>query len=237
MIHYLKNHESHLHFTGLHAHAGSQVLDAESIAAYMKMALEQANEIYQKWQLPVEKINIGGGWGVNYFPNQKKLNLDHLADILMLILSQQRFRSMLGKTRLIIEPGRYLIAEIGIYAAKVLYRKKNSDREFAIVDGGMHHNYVLAGGMGQVIRRNFEMDILHQKKSLEMQRSRFKITIAGKLCTPQDILAVDYESQAEALPGDIVVFFNCGAYGLTASPNSFLSHNKPGEIFISKKLV
>jgi len=96
----------------------------------------------------------------------------------------------------------------------------------------MHQNYSLAGGMGQVMRRNFEMDILPSPDLPPPESCFFRLDVAGPLCTPQDILASGHECSFEVRPGDYIVFFNCGAYGLSASPVRFLGHPEPIEILV-----
>ena len=113
---------------------------------------------------------------------------------------------------------------------RVLYRKPGARRPFLIVDGGMHQNYLLAGGMGQVIRRNFEMDVAALDS--ESAGSASAYDIAGCLCTPQDVLASDYRCERPIHVGDRIVFFNSGAYGVTASPVNFLGHEPPAEIVV-----
>jgi diaminopimelate decarboxylase len=73
------------------------------------------------------------------------------------------------------------------------------------------------------------MDILPQTD--QKPCPEYSLTVAGKLCTPQDVLADQIPCDVRISPGDSIVFFNSGAYGLTASPVHFLSHDKPAEIF------
>lgn len=230
-LRFLKDHSETICFTGLHVHVGSQILDAQSITDIIAFVIELARRLEKSSGMTVKKINFGGGWGINYFPNQRGLDLEFIAKGLEDIFQRPEYKELADRAELIIEPGRFLVAESGIYATKVLYRKRMRTEEFAIVDGGMHHNYLLAGGMGQVIRRNFEMDILPGSLREHPEIREFRLNIAGRLCTPQDLLATQVVCKHEAHPGDYVVFFNCGAYGLSASPSHFLSHPRPAEIF------
>ena len=96
----------------------------------------------------------------------------------------------------------------------------------------MHHNYLLAGGMGQVIKRNFLLKVLPTQQHVETAEPVL-LNIAGRLCTPQDLLARKVRLATPVQPGDRIVFFNCGAYGLAASPVNFLGHPPPSERLIS----
>jgi len=112
---------------------------------------------------------------------------------------------------------------------KVLYRKKGYKKEFLVVNGGMHQNYLAAGGIGQVIRRNLEADFLAKNNN----RDGFaKYTVVGSLCIPDDVLASELELPSDIREGDILLFCNCGAYSYSASPLQFLSHPFPKEIVV-----
>jgi diaminopimelate decarboxylase len=225
----IRQHPEELVFKGIHVHVGSQILDAAVILNTIQTILELALRLEEKFAAPISKINFGGGWGINYFPPQQPLNLEAIRLSLQSLFQNPRYAAFQSRAQLILEPGRFLVGESGLYVTKVLYRKQTDTRIFLIVDGGLNQNYLIAGGMGQVIRRNFELDILTPSRP---KVSEFKFEIAGKLCTPQDILASNCTSNVEIRPDDFVVFFNCGAYGFSASPLFFLSHPLPDEIFI-----
>jgi diaminopimelate decarboxylase len=150
-----------------------------------------------------------------------------LSDGLKEVFSAAKY-SKLAHIRHIVEPGRFIVGECGLYVTRVLYKKPGSLRQFVIVDGGMHQHYLLAGGMGQVIRRNFEIDVVSTHSPSSLIPTSYDI--AGCLCTPQDILANNFHYDREVNVGDRIVFFNSGAYGLTASPINFLGHKPPSEI-------
>jgi len=226
----IKQNQRAIHFTGIHVHNGSQVLDESSLIENFETIVQLAQRLEIASGLTMKKINFGGGWGVPYFPGQRSLNLHRLSERLQELFHRGEYRPLLHRCQRIVEPGRLLVAESGLYVTKVLYRKHVRSKQFAIVDGGMHQNYLLAGGMGQVIRRNFELDILGI--SDRPQSAPFTLDIAGCLCTPQDILAMNVEWSQPVESGDFIVFFNCGAYGSTASPLSFLHHPHPAEFFI-----
>jgi diaminopimelate decarboxylase len=219
-------------FVGLHLHIGSQVLDVESALEVFRIGIELARRVARRTGKPPRKLNFGGGWGVTYFEGQKPLDTTAVCLGIQTLLEREEFSAGIECTRLIVEPGRYLVAESGIYVAQVLYRKESAGKHFAIVHGGMHHNYLLAGGMGQVIRRNFFLDFLPED-GCSGTTAEITLNIAGCLCTPQDLLAQDVVTRQEVRPGDYVVFFNCGAYGATASPIHFLSHPEPALVLVT----
>ncbi|MDP8228272.1 MAG: hypothetical protein P9M15_02325, partial [Candidatus Electryoneaceae bacterium] len=235
-IRFIRENEDAFNFSGIHIHSGSQILDNDIIVNHIQSVLDMALRLEELCGVRMKKINCGGGWGIDYFPNQQPIDLEIISEELLDLFDESPYRELSKRAELIIEPGRYVVGEAGIYVTKVLYRKRIGSKEFAVVDGGMHHNYLLAGGMGQVIRRNFEMAILRNNTD-QIDTRRFQLTIAGKLCSPQDILAHDYQCEEEVYPGEYVIFFNCGAYGLTASPSDFLSHPKPMEYFLENTFI
>jgi diaminopimelate decarboxylase len=226
----IRQETSVLDFVGLHLHLGSQILDIESILENFRIALTLAWRVSQGAERPLRKLNFGGGFGVTYFEGQQPLDLAAVGAGVESLL-KEFLSSANGAPELIVEPGRYLVAESGVYVTRVLYRKHTNGKEFAIVDGGMHHNYLLAGGMGQVVRRNFYFEVLPNEGAVE-RVAPYELNVAGRLCTPQDLLLQNARCSQTVRPGDYLVFFNCGAYGATASPINFLSHPQPREVLI-----
>jgi diaminopimelate decarboxylase len=136
-------------------------------------------------------------------------------------------RRQLPDARVVIELGRYLIAEAGIYVCRVLERKESRGQIFLVTDGGLHHHLAASGNFGQVIRKNYPVVVGNKVNSAE----RETVSVVGPLCTPLDLLADRMEmSKAEA--GDLIVILQSGAYGLTASPTAFLSHPPPSEVLV-----
>lgn len=225
----LKAARDHILFTGIHMHLGSQFMEAEKLIANFKFILEKARQFIEVYQLKIEKINFGGGWGIDMFARKPSLNLSVLREGLKELFEGEQDRAFDEKVRFIVEPGRFLVAESGLYVVEILYRKKGYQKEFLIVNGGMHQHYAAAGGIGQVIRRNYEIDIFTEEKKSEGKTSYF---ISGCLCIPDDILATELELPGTVNEGDRILFFNSGAYGLSASPLKFLSHPLPKEIVV-----
>ena len=119
------------------------------------------------------------------------------------------------------ELGRYIVGECGVYVTRVLDRKVSRGHTFLVVDGGLHHQLAASGNFGQAIRRNYPVAVGNRLSGTGRQ-----VTIVGCLCTPLDLLAEDVTlPQAEI--GDLIVVFQAGAYGLTASPTAFLGHPGP----------
>lgn len=213
-----------IEFMGFHIFGGSQNLNHEAIIETQNKTLELAVRLSRHAPAPVQKLNIGGGFGIPYFPGESRLDLAPIGENLEAQLSQ--VQTDLPETKIIIELGRFLVGEAGIYVSQVIEKKLSRGEIFLIVDGGLHHHLAASGNFGQVIRKNYPVVIGNKVNSVKET-----VNVVGPLCTPLDILAARMDlSVAEA--GDLVVVFQSGAYGYTASPHAFLSHPAPLEVLV-----
>ena len=133
--------------------------------------------------------------------------------------------------QLVVELGRYLVGEAGIYVARVIDRKVSRGQVFLVVDGGMHHHLAASGNFGQVVRRNYPVAVSQRLPAPKRETGNETVSIVGPLCTPLDLLA-DRVELPVAQPGDWVVVFQSGAYGATASPQAFLGHPACIEVLV-----
>jgi len=214
-----------LAFEGFHVYPGSQNLRGEIIAESLRRSLELVLRLAQHAPAPVRGVNLGGGWGIPYFPADKRLDLAPVADALEQV--QQQLGQAHPGAHLVLELGRYLVGEAGIYVARVLDRKQSRGQVFLVTDGGMHQHLAASGNFGQVIRRNYPIVIGNRLQSAERETA----CVVGPLCTPLDMLG-DRMELALAQPGDLVVVLQSGAYGATASPQGFLSHPACAEVLV-----
>lgn len=214
-----------LAFEGFHIYSGSQNLKAESICEAQRKTFELALRLAAAAPSPVRVLNLGGGFGIPYFPGEQRLDLTsigrNLAD-----LSAAAGSSLPG-AELVVELGRYLVGEAGVYVCRVVDRKVSRGHVFLVTDGGMHQHLAASGNFGQVIRKNYPVVIGNRMRATEREST----SVVGPLCTPLDLLA-DHMELARAQPGDLVVVFQSGAYGYTASPLLFLSHPTPVEVLV-----
>lgn len=214
-----------LSFEGFHIFSGSQNLRAESICDAQTKALDLALRLSAHAPGPVQVLNLGGGFGIPYFPGETPLEVEpigaHLAGIV------ERAKRELPGAELVIELGRYLVGQAGVYVCRVLDRKESRGEIFLVTDGGLHHQLAASGNFGQVIRKNYPSAIGNRMEGGTVER----VSIVGCLCTPLDLLADRAEVQ-RAEEGDLAVIFQSGAYGATASPINFLSHPHPVEVLV-----
>ena len=214
-----------LAFEGFHIYSGSQNLKSESICEAQQKTVELAIRLSEFAPSPVRVLNIGGGFGIPYFPGEQPLDLVSIGKNLETLV--RRGKDALPEARLVIELGRYLVGEAGVYVCRVIDRKISRGQVFLVTDGGLHHHLAASGNFGQVIRKNYPVAIGNRMVGTR----REIVSVVGPLCTPLDILGERMEL-AEAYPGDLVVVFQSGAYGYTASPRGFLSHPEPAEVLV-----
>ena len=214
-----------LEFRGFHIFSGSQNLQAESICEAQRRIFALAAELADSAPAPVRWLNIGGGLGVPYFPGDQRIPLDPIGKNLESLLEERP--SSLAGAEIIMELGRFLVAEAGVYVCRVIDRKVSRGKVFLVTDGGLNHNLAASGNFGQVIRKNYPICIGNR---VECGQS-IPVSVVGPLCTPLDVLGDNIELP-EAMPGDLVVVFQSGAYGFSASPRDFLGHPQPEELLV-----
>lgn len=205
---------------GLHIYAGTQSLSAAGLAENFENIFTLADKLSKKLKIDLKQLNIGGGFGIDYFTGQEPLDIQAVCSALSKKAAQY------PSLKIILELGRYLVAPAGYYLCQVLNIKKSRGKTFVIVNGGMHHNQSAAGNLGQVIKKNYKITNLSHPKS-----EKLRVELTGCLCTPLDTLAVNLELPTPQI-GDVLCIHNSGAYGYTASPLLFLGHPTPPEYLL-----
>ncbi|PKI13018.1 pyridoxal-dependent decarboxylase, exosortase A system-associated [Colwellia sp. 12G3] len=220
-----------INLRGFHIFAGSQNLNADAIISAQQQTFALAEHLVELTKqittVKIDYLNIGGGFGVPYFANEQALDVGAIADNLQALINQ--YKTLVTGLDLILELGRYLVAEAGIYVCKVVDKKVSRGTNYLVCDGGLHHHLANSGNFGQVIRKNYPVVIgnklNHNERELE------QVNIVGPLCTPLDILA-DKIMLPKASLGDYIVVFQSGAYGASASPKDFLSQPQVSEVLL-----
>lgn len=214
-----------LDFQGFHIYSGSQNLKAEAIIEAQQKSLRLAAVLSQHCPGPIRKLNIGGGFGIPYFPGDTPLDIEQVGQALA--AEMELTAQKLPEAEVIIELGRYLVGEAGIYVSRVIDKKISRGQTFLVVDGGLHHHLAASGNFGQVIRKNYPLAIGNRMDEAELET----VNVVGPLCTPLDILG-DKMQLPKADIGDLVVVYQSGAYGYTASPSKFLSQPDASEVLV-----
>jgi diaminopimelate decarboxylase len=217
---------AHLDVLGFHIFAGSQNLSAEILCDAQRQTVELALRLAESLPAPLRYLNIGGGFGIPYHENDTPLDLGAIGENLATLVSDTVAPAM-PEARVVVELGRYIVGECGVYVTRIVDRKESRGKTFLIVDGGLHHQLAASGNFGQVIRRNYPLAIAGRGDDEPTET----VNVVGCLCTPLDLLA-DGAELPRADIGDLVMVFQSGAYGLTASPTAFLSHPAPVEVLV-----
>jgi diaminopimelate decarboxylase len=215
-----------LDMRGFHVFAGSQNLDAAIIAEAQRRTVDLVSDLAEHLPTPVRYVNLGGGFGIPYTENDRPLDLEAVTAALHALVSGALAERLPDATP-VIELGRYLVGECGVYVTRVLDRKVSRGKTYLVVDGGMHHQLAASGNFGQAIRRNYPLAV-GNRVGLPGEPA---VTVVGCLCTPLDLLGADVELPQAGID-DLVVIFQQGAYGLTASPTAFLGHPAPAEVLV-----
>ena len=223
MLRRMKNLD--IEFMGFHIFSGSQNLKSEAIIEAQEKSVDLGIRLAQHAPSPLKILNIGGGFGIPYFPGEMPLDLAPVGERLGNLMP--KVESEMPGAHVVIELGRYLVGEAGIYVTPVIDRKISRGKVFLVTAGGLNHHLAASGNFGQVIRKNYPVAVGNRMNGKE----REIVSVVGPLCTPLDILAESME-MAKAEVGDLIVVFQSGAYGATASPTAFLSQPDVTEVLV-----
>jgi diaminopimelate decarboxylase len=217
--------EADADWRGFHIFAGSQALDPAALVEAQRATIELAGALSDEAGAAPPMVNLGGGFGIPYFHGEQVLDVEQVGVALAQAMKQRP--QVLEKTIFAIELGRWLVGESGVYLTRIVDRKLSHGKTFLVTDGGMHHQLAASGNFGQVIRRNYPVAIASRFGSEPVEEA----SIVGCLCTPLDRLADDV-LLPKAEVGDLVAVFQAGAYGLSASPHSFLGQQAAIEMVV-----
>ena len=210
---------------GFHIFAGSQALDPAAIAETQAQTVKLAAELADAAGAVPPLVNLGGGFGIPYFPGDVPLDVEAVGAALVGVLAQRP--AVLRDTGFAIELGRWLVGESGVYLTRIVDRKLSHGELYLVTDGGMHHQLAASGNFGTVVRRNYPVAVAHRLAAAAEETA----SVVGCLCTPLDRLA-DKVALPRAEVGDVIAVFLAGAYGATASPQAFLGHPPAREILV-----
>ncbi|PJN64916.1 hypothetical protein PAEAM_05100 [Paenibacillus sp. GM1FR] len=215
--------------SGFHFHSLSNNMDARLHAEMIELYLQKVEQWQHKYDLPVEVVNAGGGFGVTY-DGSPGFDWPLFTSLLEQSEARQRLASRGG--RLYFESGRLLVADHGYYAAEVTDIKTSHDQYFAVLRGGTHHNRLPASWGHNHPFQIMETDRWKHSFARPEVRGR-RVHIVGELCTPKDRMHSDAEV-ALLRVGDIVLFEKSGAYCWTISHHDFLGHPHPAFHYLTE---
>ena len=211
---------------GWHIFAGSQNLDTMAIIETQAATLALAARLSDAVGATPPLVNLGGGFGLAYFPGDVPLDIRPIGVALDSALDT--LPDILKPTHFAIELGRWLVGECGVYLTRVVDVKVSQGETFVVVDGGLHHQLAASGNFGTVVRRNYPIAIANR---FGADPAADPVTVVGCLCTPIDRLG-DKVALPPVQEGDLIAIFLAGAYGASASPAAFLGHPSPREVLL-----
>ncbi len=212
---------------GLHVYVGSQLFDIPALLGHCHNVLRLAEAMSARLGRPLEVVDFGGGFAVPYFDNSPEFDLESFARGFREVLVRMRQTPSLADAQPIIELGRYLVAQAGLYVTRVVDVKTSRGVTFAVTDGGMNHHITATGNFGQVFRKPYPVAVLNR---LDEACSSIA-SVVGPCCTPLDVIGQQLPLP-EVIRGDLIGVFYSGAYGYSASSLGFLSHPTPAEALV-----
>jgi diaminopimelate decarboxylase len=212
-----------LDLLGLHAFGASNVVDADALADHVERTVDLARSLAVTAGFRLRLVDVGGGLGIPYEPDDRTLDLRAFGTRLDTIAQRLAADPVTRDSRLLLEPGRFLVGPAGAYLARVVDRKMVDGTHVVVLDGGIHH-LLRPALVGQEHR-------IRALGAAGWGSKAFPVTIAGPLCSGLDILAGKAVMPVPAV-GELVAVLDVGAYGFTESMPLFLSHPTPAEVAI-----
>jgi diaminopimelate decarboxylase len=199
---------------GVSCHIGSQILDFDPFLKTLDRMLELVERLRAQG-LPIGHLNLGGGLGVAYRPDETPPGIRNF-------LTQLRARFTDHNLTLLLEPGRSIVGEAGVLLTRVLYRKRTLEKEFVVVDAAMN----------DLIRPSLYQSHHEIVPVRQAPRGEIVADIVGPVCESGDFLAKDRRVD-NVMPGDLLAVCTAGAYGFVAASN-YNSRLRPPEILVSR---
>ena len=219
----LRRHADRLDLTGIHIYAGTQCLDADALVQNIENTLEIARVIKADLGVTARSINLGGGFGISYTEEGKELDVEAVGAGASAAV--EKYCAETGtEPELVLELGRYLVADAGVYVARVVSEKESRGKFYFVMDGGMNHHLAASGNLGSALRHNYVIKNLSRPHEAEV-----KCNLVGPLCTPLDLMGASVKVPRPKV-GDLMAILNSGSYAYTASPLLFLGHRTPPEL-------
>ncbi len=203
-----------VNINGVHIHIGSQITSGKPFVGAIKKTVEFIDTLRREG-VAIEYLDIGGGLGIIY-KDENPQTAQQYADAVLPILKGTGLK-------IIMEPGRFIVGNAGIFVTKALYLKDNGFKKFLVVDGGMN----------DLIRPSL-YDAYHEIVPVKQTKAKkIKVDVVGPICESGDFFAHD-----RLLPklndGDLLAVMSAGAYGYVMSSNYNVRGRVP-EVMVRSK--
>lgn len=221
----------HLDLCGFHIYSGTQCLKAAAIIENYEIFIDLFKRACHTHGLRPHRLIFGAGLGVPYYESDTPVELAVIGEQIVPALDALRADSPFSATEFVLETGRYLVGEAGVFLTRVVRKKHSRGTDICMCDGGMNHHLAAAGHLGAVVQRNYQMFKVSGAHDDGLEKP---YNLVGPLCTTIDTLGRQVRFRGlEA--GDVIGLKCSGAYGLTASPLHFISHPPASEIIVERR--
>ena len=207
-------------FEGFHAHIGSQIFDLRAYDAVIERLIKYIKKLSKEHQLEINNLDFGGGFGVRYTEEDQPNEIQEVCSRIIKKCEEELLKYDLHLKKVMIEPGRSMVAEAGNTIYRVGFMKKTPNKEYLFIDGGMTDNIRVA-----LYDARYDCDLAEKMD----QEKEYKYTVAGKCCESGDIL-IENAQLPKAEMGDLLVVYGTGAYGYSMA-NNYNRINKPAVVF------
>jgi diaminopimelate decarboxylase len=208
---------------GIHMMAGSNVLNLEYFPSVTRKLFEVAEKIAEEVELTFEFVDIGGGFGVPYKPDDHPLDMEMLGARVGSLFREFVERRTIGEPYLMVEPGRFVVCDSTVLLGRVHHIKRTDKKTFVGTDIGM--NTILRPALYEAYHHLYVA-------SRPFSKADSVVTVTGQVCENTDILAKD-RSLPRIEIGDVIVVMNAGAYGFSMS-SQYNSRPKSAEVLVNE---
>lgn len=209
---------------GIHSHIGSQILDVKPFEEEAEKLMALVAEVKEKLKINLQFVDLGGGIGVPYKPDDPELKPEDVAEHVVSVVKRVVEKKNLPSPTLVLEPGRYIVADSSVLLARVGYTKERP---------GMPTWVAVDAGMNALIRPALYGAYHHIELANKIREKNEKlVNVAGPLCESGDFLGKERKLPA-AEPGDLAVIFDVGAYGLAMS-SQHTAQSRPAMVLVSR---
>lgn len=219
--------EAKIVFKGLHAHIGSQILDGTSYINELELLLNYVRQLKNDFNIDIEELNIGGGFGVAYTKEDVQLDIESLLPKLLEYVEKKCDDLSLNYPKIYIEPGRSIVANSGITVYQVgSVKLTHNQKNYVFVDGSMADHIRTA-----LYQAKYDVALIDRMDEL----CTTHYTLAGRACESGDILIHDC-LLPEVFNGDYCAVFSTGAYHYSMSSN-YNRIQKPAVLFVNQDKI
>lgn len=208
-------------FDGFHAHIGSQIFDKEAFVAEIKTMMKFVKDMQDTYGIQTNALNLGGGFAAYYTNEDHPIPLHEVCQTILSTCKQQRDFYQLPLRKLMIEPGRSIVAEAGSTLYRVGFQKQTENKTYVFVNGGMSDNIRPA-----LYQAAYACDIANRMD----EEKTVKVTVAGKCCESGDILIEDV-LLPQPKTNDLLILYTTGAYGYSMASN-YNRLGRPAVVFV-----